>query len=73
MIEGVRSVLLTIMSLVYTPLTVDDVMSAMNDTISNTCYEAYPILIFNDTRMVAIVCLLGLVIAIILGALLILG
>ena len=72
-IEGVRTVLLTFMSLFYSPLTVDDVMSVVNDTISNTCFEVYPILIFNDTRMVAVVCLLGLAIAIILGALLFLG
>ena len=68
MIEGVRTVLLTFMS-----LTVDDVMAAVNDTIANTCFEAYPVMIFNDTRMVAVACLLGLVIAIILGALLFLG
>ena len=73
MIEGVRTVLLTFMSLFYAPLTVDDVMSVVNDTIANTCFEAYPVMIFNDTRMVAVACLLGLIIAIILGALLFLG
>ena len=73
MIEGVRTVLLTFMSLFYTPLTVDDVMASVNNTIANTCFEAYPVMIFNDTRMVAVACLLGLVIAIILGALLFLG
>ena len=73
MIEGVRTVLLTFMSLFSTPLTADDVMSVVNDTIANTCYEAYPVLIFNDTRMTAVVCFLGLTIAVILGALLILG
>ena len=72
-IEGVRTVLLTFMSLFYAPLTVDDVMSVVNDTIANTCFEAYPVMIFNDTRMVAVACLLGLIIAIILGALLFLG
>ena len=72
-IEGVRTVLLTFMSLFYTPLTVDDVMSVVNDTIANTCFEAYPVMIFNDTRMVAVASLLGLIIAIILGALLFLG
>ena len=51
-------------------LTVDDVMSVVNDTIANTCFEAYPVMILNDTRMVAVACLLGLIIAIILGALL---
>ena len=73
MIEGVRTVLLTFMSLFYAPLTVDDVMSVVNDTIANTCFEAYPVMIFNDTRMIAVACLLGLIIAIILGALLFLG
>ena len=73
MIEGVRTVLLTFMSLFSTPLTADDVMSVVNDTIANTCYEAYPVLIFNDTSMTAVVCFLGLTIAVILGALLILG
>ena len=73
MIEGVRTFLLTFMSLFYSPLTVDGVMNVVDDTISNTCYEAYPVLIFNDTRIVAVVCLLGLTIAIILGALLFLG
>ena len=73
MIEGVRTVLLTFMSLFYAPLTVDDVMSVVNDTIANTCFEAYPVMIFNDTRMVAVASLLGLIIAIILGALLFLG
>ena len=73
MIEGVRTVLLTFMSLFYAPLTVDDVMSVVNDTIANTCFEAYPVMIFNDTRMVAVACLLGLIFAIILGALLFLG
>ena len=73
MIEGVRTVLLTFMSLFYAPLTVDDVMSVVNDTIANTCFEAYPVMIFNDTRMVAVACLLGLIIAIILRALLFLG
>ena len=72
-IEGVRTVLLTFLSLFYTPLTVDDVMSVVNDTIANTCFEAYPVMIFNDTRMVAVASLLGLIIAIILGALLFLG
>ena len=72
-IEGVRTVLLTFMSLFYAPLTVDDVMSVVNDTIANTCFEAYPVMIFNDTRMVAVASLLGLIIAIILGALLFLG
>ena len=61
------------MNLFYTPLTVDNVMSVVNDTILNTCYEAYPVLIFNDTGMIAVVCLLGLAIGVILGALLILG
>lgn len=73
MIEGVKTVLLTFMSLFYAPLTVDDVMSVVNDTIANTCFEAYPVMIFNDTRMVAVASLLGLIIAIILGALLFLG
>ena len=73
MIEGVRTVLLTFMRLFYAPLTVDDVMGVVNDTTANTCFEAYPVIIFNDTRMIAVACLLGLVIAIILGALLILG
>ena len=73
MIEGVRTVLLTFLSLFYAQLTVDDVMNVVINTIANTCFEAYPIMIFNDTRMVAIACLLGLVIAIILGALLFLG
>ena len=73
MIEGVRTVLLTFMSLFYAPLTVDDVMSVVNDTIANTCFEAYPVMIFNDTRMVAVASLLGLIIAIILGALLFFG
>ena len=73
MIEGVRTVLLTFMSLFYTPLTVDDVMGVVNDTLANTCYEAYPVLIFNDTRMITVVCLLRIAIAVILGALLILG
>ena len=72
-IEGVRTVLLTFFSLFYTPLTVDDVMSVVNDTLTNTCFEAYPVIIFNDTRMVSVACLIGLVIATILGALLILG
>ena len=72
-IEGVRTVLLTFLSLFYAPLTVDDVMAAVNDTITNTCFEAYPVLIFNDTRMIAVACLLGIVIAVILGALLFLG
>ena len=71
--SGIESVLLTFMSLFYTPLTVDDVMTAVNCTISNTCYEAFPVLVFNDTRMVAVVCLLGLAIAIIRGAFLFLG
>ena len=61
------------MSLFYAPLTVDDVMGVVNDTIANTCFEAYPVMIFNDTRMVAVASLLGLIIAIILGALLFLG
>ena len=69
-IEGVKTVLLTFMSLFYAPLTVDDVMGVVNDTIANTCFEAYPVMIFNDTRMIAVACILGLVIAIILGALL---
>ena len=73
MIEGDRTVLLTFLSLFYTSLTVDDVMSVVNDTLTKTCFEAYPIMIFNDTRMVSVACLLGLVIATILGALLILG
>ena len=73
MIEGVKTVLLAFMSLFYTPLTVDDVMGVVNDTLTNTCFEAYPVIIFNDTRMTAVACLLGLVIAIILGAMLILG
>ena len=73
MIEGVRTVLLTFLSLFYAPLTVDDVMNVVNDTIANTCFEAYPVMIFNDTRMVAVASLLGLIIAIILGALLFLG
>ena len=72
-IEGVRTVLLTFLSLFYTPLTVDDVMSVVNNTLANTCFEAYPVMIFNDTRMVSVACLIGLVIATILGALLILG
>ena len=72
-IEGDRTVLLTFLSLFYTSLTVDDVMSVVNDTLTKTCFEAYPIMIFNDTRMVSVACLLGLVIATILGALLILG
>ena len=72
-IEGVKTVLLAFMSLFYAPLTVDDVMGVVNDTITNTCFEAYPVIIFNDTRMTAVACLLGLVIAIILGAMLILG
>ena len=72
-IEGVRTVLLTFLSLFYTPLTVDDVMSVVNNTLTNTCFEAYPVIIFNDTRMVSVACLIGLVIATILGALLILG
>ena len=67
MIEGVRTVLLTFMSLFYAPLTVDDVMSVVNDTIANTCFEAYPVMIFNDTRMVAVASLLCLIIAIILS------
>ena len=53
-IEGVRTVLLTFFSLFYTPLTVDDVMSVVNDTLANTCFEAYPVMIFNDTRMVSV-------------------
>ena len=65
-IEGVRTVLLTFLSLFYTPLTVDDVMSVVNNTLANTCFEAYP-------RMVSVVCLFGLIIATFLGALLILG
>ena len=69
-IEGVRTVLLTFLSLFYTPLTVDYVMSVVN---ANTCFEAYPVIIFNDTRMVSVVCLFGLIIATFLGALLILG
>ena len=73
MIEGVKTVLLTFLSLFYAPLTVDDVMSVVNDTIANTCFEAYPVMIFNDTRLVAVASLLGLIIAIILGALLFLG
>ena len=72
-IEGVRTVLLTFLSLFYTPLTVDDVMGVVNDTLANTCFEAYPVIIFNDTRMVSVACLFGLVIATFLGALLILG
>ena len=72
-IEGVTTVLLTFLSLFYTPLTVDDVMSVVNDTLANICFEAYPVMIFNDTRMVSVECLIGLVIATILGALLILG
>ena len=73
MIEGVGTVLLMFMSLFYTPLTFDDVMGVVNDTLANTCYEAYPVLIFNDTRMIAVVCLLRIAIAVILGALLVLG
>ena len=73
MIEGVRTVLLTFMSLFYTPLMVDDVMSIVNYTFTNTCFEAYPVLIFNNTRMVSVTCLMGLVIVTILGALLYLG
>ena len=57
MIEGVKTVLLAFMSLFYAPLTVDDVMGVVNDTITNTCFEAYPVIIFNDTRMTAVACL----------------